>query len=53
MLPLNLIFTLKVLVYCRSLLSGVVQIEAIQELCKLLVVVSAEAQRDFLGVPSN
>jgi len=36
--------------YCRSLLAGVVQIEAIQELCKLLVVVSSEAQKDFLGM---
>lgn len=34
---------------CRSLLAGVVQLEAIQELCKLLVIVSAEAQKDFLG----
>jgi hypothetical protein len=34
----------------RSLLAGVVQIEAVQELCKLLVVVSSEAQKDFLGM---
>ncbi|CAK9873930.1 unnamed protein product [Sphagnum jensenii] len=33
----------------RSLLAGVVQLEAIQELCKLLVIVSAEAQKDFLA----
>lgn len=35
---------------CRSLLAGVVQIEAIQELCKLLVVVSSQIQNDFLGM---
>jgi len=34
----------------RSLLAGVVQIEAIQELCKLLVVVSSEIQNNFLGM---
>lgn len=33
----------------KSLLAGVVQIDAIQELCKLLVVVSSEAQKDFLA----
>lgn len=37
--------------FCRrSLLGGVVQIEAIQELCKLLVVVSSEIQNNFLGM---
>ncbi|KAG0599310.1 hypothetical protein M758_12G142100 [Ceratodon purpureus] len=33
----------------KSLLAGVVQIETVQELCKLLVVVSSEAQKDFLA----
>lgn len=36
--------------FCRSLLAGVVQIEAIHELCKLLVVVSSETQKEILGM---